>query len=193
MRLFCIWRYYTVYVSSFSDTTNIKPSNSFYNWVYTLEQGTGLHKLWNPANVKFSNWNPKNQLYTQCKILHTVWQIFSRFYALSSEFFLASNCMQLCKKITNMRYVWRTWKKSNRDILQFSDWGVFQFFKWDDGFVKVISEFWFGHLFRYPKNHENRSTVDPKIWWNEIDSKLFRALYWHLLILTPCFHIHLCR
>ena len=87
MRLFCIWRYYTVYVSSFSDTTNIKPSNSFYNWVYTLEQGTGLHKLWNPGNVWFSNWNPKNQLYTQCKILHTVWQIFSQFYALSSEFF----------------------------------------------------------------------------------------------------------
>ena len=100
MRLFCIWRYYTVYVSSFSDTTNIKPSNSFYNWVYTLEQGTGLHKLWNPANVKFSNWNPKNQLYTQCKILHTVWQFFfSRFYALSSEFFWPQIACSYVKKL----------------------------------------------------------------------------------------------
>ena len=38
--------------------------------------------------------------------------------------------LQLCKKLTNVRYVWRTWKKSNRDVLQFSDRGVFQFSKW---------------------------------------------------------------
>ena len=67
-------------------------------------------------------------------------------------------------------------------------WGTLGLYKW-------FRNFDLGTIFGTPKNHENQSAVDTKSKYGEkeIDFKLLKALYWHLLILTPFFHIHLCR